>query len=159
MIAWYLGLSPERWDMSNFTVWVSSDSNKGRGASNRASFQKRGGLNLSCSDSSGYPKGTSHVSQFVHITPHDPDRLREPSCFMIIMHTHAEDTTPGFYLSPGLNKLFPLHLPSTWTLRRSYFPFSLNLSFPFPSHGIEGIAIASSSLCIRLPSFFSQLMA
>ena len=83
--------------MTTFTVWVSSDSNKGRGASNRASLSKSKGSNLAGSDSGGYPKGTSHVSRFVHITPHDPD-VREPSCFMIIMHTHAEDTPPGFYL-------------------------------------------------------------
>jgi len=39
--------------MTTFTVWVSSDSNKGRGASNRASLSKSKGSNLAGSDSGG----------------------------------------------------------------------------------------------------------
>ena len=104
-------------------------------------FETRG-LNLLDSDSGGHPKGTSHVSQFVHITPHDPD-VRKPSCFMIMMYTHAEDTTPGFYLSTGVKKPLPCftyHSPGRSEPGRSeetIFSLLLNLSFPLPSHGTK----------------------
>jgi hypothetical protein len=114
--------------LSRFAVWVPFITNKGHGASNRASSQNEGGV---------------HFFWFLvpkrckpRLSYHPARSRREPSC--LLMDTHAEHTPFGFYLTTGETKSVPLpHLDSYHCLGRpeSEVLVSLNLSFALPSHG------------------------
>lgn len=119
--------------LSGFAVWASFITNKGHGASNRASSQNEGGVHFFWFS---VPK---RCKPRLSIRSYHPARSRrKPSCSL--MDTHAEHTPLGFYLTTGETKTSSLpHLDSYHCLGRpeSEDLISLNLSFALPSHGTK----------------------